>query len=170
MHHVTEWDAGTISQIAVACGTALLAIATFWLAKGAAEQAKATRRMVEIAERQLQATTEPHLSVDPVYPGNSEDFRAVINVRNLGSMDAKITKAGLQFPNLRAAYDAKSDVIQSGADCALYFSAGSPARAGTAVATVEYEGPGSGVRARLVAQLSFDGESFSFVKEQVDRL
>jgi hypothetical protein len=85
-------------------------------------------------------------------------------------MNAKVTGATLQFLNVPGAYDPKNDVIEPDAECAIYFTVGSPAREGTALLTVAYEGPGSGLRARLVADLNFDGENFTFVKERVEVL
>jgi len=91
-----------VIELAVAAGTALLAIATFRLAHKASDQADATLRLAEAAERQLQASTTPIIRIARIGEPNEVDIstvnkgspteRLVVRLDNRGSAAAEIER------------------------------------------------------------------------------
>lgn len=74
-------------DLAVAAGTGLLAIATGWMAWKVRDQAVHTRRLADVAERQLEATTTPVIRV--MRSGGAD--RADISTVNEGAPDETLT-------------------------------------------------------------------------------
>jgi hypothetical protein len=91
------WDWATLANVGVALGTALLALATFKLARHAKAQSDATVELVDLTKRELAATTEPIIrALEPTAGGISSDL-LVVTITNTGPVQAVIVGLHLFF-------------------------------------------------------------------------
>jgi hypothetical protein len=153
MPNLAEW-----SGFAVAVGTGALAVSTWRMARAAGAQAKETGRLAEIAELQLGATALPELALSEAAPAVlAHTGSIVVTVRNLGATSARIESARLAINGTTLAGQPFQDSVGSDEYGTVEFSPTSgpmspdvPLRF-----SLDYMGPGSGVRLQLFAELKW---------------